>query len=163
MLNGITGSRISALARHQVKPRLPITIDVLKRIFGVLASLQISDWLVTLLWAICSVCFFSFFRLSELLASSANSLSSSKHLVWEDVLVDRIYNPSQLRVHLSTSKCDQFGKGVDIFIGRSQNHLCPVTACLAYMAVHVWGPNPGPFFCTSDSLPFTKPQLVSEV
>ena len=28
VLNGITGSCISALERHQVKPRLPITIDV---------------------------------------------------------------------------------------------------------------------------------------
>ena len=118
---------------------------------------------MTLLWAICSVCFFSFFRVGELLAPSANSFSSSKHLVWGDVSVDSIYNPSQLRVHLSISKCDQFSKGVDIFIGRSHNHLCPVTACLAYMAIHVWGPTPGPFFCYSDSLPFTKPQFVSEV
>ena len=78
-----------------------------------------------------------------------------------DVLVDSTNN--QLRVYLSISKFDQFSKGVEIFIGRSQNHLYPVTACLAYMAVHVQGPTPGPFFCTSDGLPFTKPQFVSEV
>ena len=162
VLTGITRSCISAPERHQAKPRLPITLGVLQRVFNVLATQQISDRLVTLLWAICSVCF-SFFKLGELLVPSANSSSSSKHLAWGDVSVDSINNPSQLRIHLSISKCNQFSKGVDIFIGRSQNHLCPITACLAYMAVHVWGPTPGPFFCTSDGLPFTKPQFVSKV
>ena len=70
--NGIARSHISALERNQVKPRLPITIDVLQRVFNVLASQQISDRLVDLLWAICSVCFFGFFRVDELLAPSVN-------------------------------------------------------------------------------------------
>ena len=27
--------------------------------------------------------------------------------------------PMMLKIHLSRSKCDQFGKGVDVFVGRS--------------------------------------------
>ena len=48
-----------------------------------------------------------------------------------------------LRVHLKVSKCDQFGNGIDIFLGHIEFPMCPVAAALSYTAVH--GPAPCPF------------------
>ena len=36
---------------------------------------------------------------------------------------------------MKASKTDPFRMGVDIFIGRTDNELCPVSAVLAYMSV----------------------------
>ena len=33
---------------------------------------------------------------------------------WGDVTVNDLAVPTTLKVHLSRSKCDQFGKGVDV-------------------------------------------------
>ena len=40
-----------------------------------------------------------------------------------------------IKVHLSFAKCDQFGKGADIYIGPSCNVICPVAATVAFTAV----------------------------
>ena len=115
----------------------------------------------SLLWAACSMCFFGFFRVGEITAPSKDAFKSSQHLAWGDVSVDSVTHPSVVKVHLKFSKCDQLGKGVDVFLGRSGNRICPVAACLAYMAI--CGPIPGPFFCGKDDAPLTKPQFVSLV
>ena len=39
--------------------------------------------------------------------------------------------PTMLKIHLRRSKCDQFGKGVDVFVGQSGNELCLTVAYLA--------------------------------
>ena len=52
--------------------------------------------------------------------------------------------PTMLKIHLRRSKCDQFGKGVDVFVGQSCNELCPIDTIVAYTAVR--GNAPGPFF-----------------
>ena len=43
-------------------------------------------------------------------------------------------HPTMLRVKLKCSKTDQFGKGVEVYVGRTGCPLCPVAATLAYMA-----------------------------
>ena len=40
--------------------------------------------------------------------------------------------PTMLKIHRRRSKCDQFGKGVDVFVGQSGNELC---LTVAYSAV----------------------------
>ena len=59
-----------------------------------------------------------------------------------------------LRIHLSRSKCDQFGKGVDVFVGKSGNELCYIEAISAYTAKR--GDAPGPFFCDKNGSPQDK-------
>jgi len=58
-----------------------------------------------------------------------------------DVVVDNAEDPQLLKVHLKKSKSDQFGKGVDICIGKTD---CPVVAITQYMAIR--GTKEGPFF-----------------
>ena len=50
-----------------------------------------------------------------------------------DVTYDHTSEPSMMKVHLRSSKCDQYGKGADVFVGKTGNALCPVAACLAYL------------------------------
>ena len=84
-----------------------------------------------------------------------------RHLAWEDVSVDSVQKPKILKVHLKVSKCDQFGNGVDIFLGRIESPMCPVSAALSYMAIR--GPAPGPFFYFQDGNPLTKSRFVIAV
>ena len=93
------------------------------------------------LWAVASLCFFGFFRLGELLPGPR---SGGLGLVWGDVAIDSTSAHAIIRVFLRFSKYDQAGKGANVFIGRTNDELCPVAAAIAYMAVR--GSSPGPFF-----------------
>ena len=50
-----------------------------------------------------------------------------------DIAVDSHENPNVIRIYLRKSETDQLQKGVDTFIGRTGNDLCPVAAILAYI------------------------------
>ena len=58
---------------------------------------------------------------------------------------------SIMKVHLKTFKCDQFGKGANVFIGRSNDFIYPLEACQAYMS------KTGYFFRDRESRPLLKP------
>ena len=64
-------------------------------------------------------------------------------------------------IRLKQSKCDQFGKGVDIFVGRIYTDICPVTEILQYVALH--GPAPGLLFIFDDGPPLTKAVFIKRV
>ena len=51
--------------------------------------------------------------------------------------------------------------GVDIFVGKTGNQLCPVTAVLSYMVAR--GPGEGPFFRFDDGKPLTRPRFVTRI
>ena len=76
-------------------------------------------------------------------------------ITWSDV------KPSMIKIFLKVSKCDQFGKGVEIFIGRTNSTICPVAAILSYMVAR--GPSAGPFFQFADGSPLTKARFIGEV
>ena len=54
-----------------------------------------------------------------------------------------------------------FRKEVDVFLGKTGNELCPVSAMLAYLAVRT--DKPGFLFQFTDGRLLTKPRLVEEV
>ena len=115
----------------------------------------------TMLWAAASLCFFGFMRSGELTIPSESSYDMSAHLSFEDVSVDTVQNSKVLRIQLKASKTDPFRLGVDIFVGRTGNELCPVSAVLSYMVRR--GPTPGPFFKFVSGVPLTRPKFVAEV
>ncbi len=84
------------------------------------------------------------FRAGEITVPSASAFDPAVHLAWGDVIVDNLQTPTSVSFHLKRSKCDQFGNGVDVFVGRSGNELCPVVAILSYIARR--GDGPGSFF-----------------
>ena len=112
-------------------------------------------------WAVASVAFFGFFSLGELLPYRTSTYSHATHLSWGDVVANNRENPTMLRIHLKRSKCDQFGRGADVFIGRTGNDLCPVAMILAYLAVR--GSTPSPLFMDVQRQPLLKDKFVTRI
>ena len=83
-------------------------------------------------------------RSGKLTIPSATFYDEGTHLSFRDVVVDCIHKPRMLRVYLTASKTDPFRVGVNIYVGRTGNVLCPVTAVLDYMVAS--GQGTGPFF-----------------
>ena len=66
-----------------------------------------------------------------------------------------------IQVHLKKSKCDQFGSGVDIIVGRTGAPLCPVTAMLQYITLRQ--DRPGHFFLNSSDEVVSKAWFISHI
>ena len=157
VLAGISRARLNQ-HRHPPRIRLPIMGHLLAKIHTSLAESSNPD--KVLIWAICSLAFFVFFRLGELLVEAADQYRQTSSLSWGDVAVDSIASPTILKVHLKRSKCDQFGKGVDVVVGRTRSPICPVTAVLEY--IRVCQNEPGLFFVSRAKAPVTKAWLVQQ-
>ena len=141
------------------KQRLPITAHMLRQIKGALEAMAHEEEAV--LWAVCCVAFFGFFRLGELLLDAQTSFNTQIHLAWGDVAVDNQQNPKMVRLHLKQSKTDQLGRGAHVVLGKTDQDLCPVTAVVTYIAGR--GAHPGPFFLDSKRTPLNKPRFITEI
>ena len=110
-----------------------------------------------MLWAACCLCFFGFLRSGEAVAPTVKDYDPRCHLSFDDVCVDNRANPSFLRVRIL--KTDPFRQGVDIYVGHTENELCPVKAVLAYMASS--NSKQGPLFQWEDGRYLAKEAFVA--
>ena len=142
----------------QPRIRLPITLEVLRRVHHDLTSSHHPHQ--QLLWAISALAFFGFYRLGELLPDKLpfNSLSQ---LAWGDVAVDSHQRPQMVQVHLKKSKCNQFGTGSDVVVGRTDLALCPILATVDYVAKR--DDRPGPFFPINMRDPVLKLWFITQL
>ena len=74
----------------------------------------------------------------------------------DDISVDSV--ASIVKAQIKASKTDQFRRGVAVYVGRTDNELCPVAAILAYV-----GKQGGCFFRFQDGRHLTKDRFVSAV
>ena len=88
-----------------------------------------------MLWAASSLCFFGFFRSGEISVPTSCKFDPECHLTIQDISVDDPSNPKAVCLNLKQSKTDPFRKGVKVYIGATDNHLCPVAALMAYLAI----------------------------
>lgn len=139
---------------------MPITPDILLRIKKVWNK-EPSRFNNIMLWAACSLCYFGFLRSEEITVPSESAYDKAVHLNRADLAVDRVANPSIIKVTIKASKTDQFRKGVDIYVGRTNNELCPVAAILAYVASR--GDDSGFLFRFEDGRLLTKDRFISNV
>jgi hypothetical protein len=152
-------SRIRMLKGSPPRIRLPITAHILGKIQTTLNASTDPD--KTVIWAIAATAFFGFFRLGELLPTSLSAFHPAKSLAWGDVAVDNQAKPTMIQLHLKTSKCDQYGSGSDIVVGRTGNSLCPVTALMQYIDLR--GNQAGPFFLDASHAVITKQRFVTRI
>ena len=142
------------------KVRLPITPTILHQIRAQwLRSAQDPD--IIMLWAAACLCFFRFFRSGEITIPSLSAFDPKVHLSWGDIAVDNPAEPSALQVTLKRSKCDQFGEGVRVLVGRTGDAICPVAAMLAYLASR--GCGEGPLFFFANKHPLTKAKFTENI
>lgn len=140
--------------------RLPITPWVLS-IIGQTPVHHFGPYDQLMLWAACCLGFFAFLRSGEFTTPEGSKFDPALHLTPLDLAVDNSGNPSAIKLHLKASKTDISRQGVDIFVGRTHNALCPVVALLRYLSVR--GFDNGPLFQWRDGSPLTRQALVAKV
>ena len=153
---GIARAKAKTPKDHQ---RLPITPHILRQIRNLWYT-QATDPDIIMLWAACTMAFFGFFRLGELITPSDTVFDPATHLTLKDVTIDQRENPSLVQVRLKVSKTDQERRGVSVLIG-TKDDLCPVAAVTAYMAIR--GNAQGPFFRFADAWPLTQDRFITKV
>ncbi|KAL5518220.1 hypothetical protein EMCRGX_G003911 [Ephydatia muelleri] len=78
-----------------------------------------------------------------------------------DVAIDARSATSMIKIHLRKSKCDQFGNGADILLGRTGCELCPVSAIMTFIGLR--RSTPGHFFVDHQEKPIVKSHFVAKV
>ena len=63
---------------------------------------------------------------------AASAFDEGAHLTFRDVTVDSVEHPQVLRVRLKASKTGPFRVGINVFAGRTDKALCPVSCW------HIW-------------------------
>ena len=159
VLKGVKVERARQLPGAK-RTRLPITPAILLKLKAVWTEKN-ADADSCMLWAAACVCFFGFFRSGEITVPSTNSYDAGVHLSMADLAVDNATTPKVLRLRLKSSKTDPFRLGVNVFMGRTGEAICPVTAMLTYLAIR--GTDNGPLFRLRGGNPLTKPAFVSSV
>jgi len=87
-----------------------------------------------MLCAACCLAFFGFLRVSEFTVPTQHDFDESTHLSLSDISVDNRSNPRLVKVHIKQSKTDPFRQGTDIYLGATDNLICPVLALVPYLA-----------------------------
>ena len=70
-------------------------------------------------------------------------------------------SPSPIRVIIKQSKTDPFCKGVHLFLRRTDNPICPVTAVLPYLEARE--NTAGPLFITEEGCPLTRQHFTDKL
>lgn len=133
--------------------RKPITLDIMKAIFSLLSKRPPSHDNI-MIWAACCAAFFGFLRCSEMTVPSQDAYDPTIHLSVGDVAVDSRSSPTMVRIRLKQSKTDPFRQGADIYLGKTDKDICPVTAILPYLAMR--GDSSGPLFVLQDGRSLTR-------
>ena len=155
VMRGIKSTQARAGIRGAV--RLLVTLDILRKLKAVCEPHRDG----VMLWAAAALCFFAFLRAGERKVPPDIEYDQAAHLSFEDVAADSLERPEVIRVRIKASKTDPFRVGVDVFIGKTGDELCPVMAILTYMVAR--GGCQGPLFVFRDGKYLTRPRFVGEV
>lgn len=153
----IKGIKRSQLA--SVRPRLPITVDLLrdlKRALHSSSTLSFHD--KRMLWAAFSTGFYGFLRASEFCAPYAHSFDCSRSLC----LTDLSLTPSSAQLLIKASKTDPFRSTCTVTVGATHTSTCPVAALTKYV-YHVNQPQHTPLFQFEDGSFLTRPALTAHL
>ena len=153
--------RIQSRGRQLTCTRLPITADILKMMRAIWAK-EPANYDNIMLWAASSICFFGFFRSGEISVPTREKFDPECHFTVQDVSVDDPNNPKAICLNLKQSKTDPFRRGVNVYIGATNNQLCPVAALMAYLAIRDRDPS-SPLFKFHNNEPLTRDRFVREV
>ena len=159
VLHGIKRSQAVA-GTNNPRTRLPITAGLMRSLKRHWESQGIS-FNTSMLWATACVCFFGFLRSGEATVPTQASYDAGVHLSISDVSLDSQSFPSTVMVRIKASKTDPFRVGVTVYLGRTDQELCPVAAVLDCIARR--GTYAGPLFIYENGQPLTRNSLVREV
>ena len=159
VLGGI--KRREALTGVPLKPRLPITIEVMEKLKRIWIPSPNPHPDNVMLWAASCVGFFGFLRSGEFTVPSQQGYDPTVHLSLADVAFNSHVAPSFARLRIKMSKTDPFRLGVDVFIGATSSGVCPITALLQFIEVR--SSAPGPLFVFRNWQFLTRAALISNL
>ena len=113
----------------------------------------------TMTWAACCLAFFGFLRVSEFTVPTQDRYDQSCHLSLGDISLDNRDNPRLLRVHIKQSKTDPFRRGVEIYLGATNDSICPLKGILPYLALRSKHDIPCLYFQMAEALPANRLDL----
>ena len=158
VLTGI--KRVEAQANTPTRVKFPITLDIMQNLRRAwTGSSEHPEG--PMLWAAACVGFFGFLRAGEFTVFSTETYDPEVHLNLADLALDSHVEPTVARIRIKQSKTDPFRQGVDIFLGRTESAICPVTAIIHYIGIHK--PGPGPLFVLNSGAPLTRTYLVANL
>ena len=97
---------------------------------------------------------YSLFRCSEFTVPSLQGFDPEVHLTIKDIAIDKIVEPSLVRVTIKQSKTDPFRQGIRLFLCATEHTVCPVKALLQYLVLR--RRKDGPLFITAKGTPLTR-------
>ena len=113
-----------------------------------------------MLWAAC-ICYFGCLRAGEALAPEGGRFDPGAHLTFQDVVVDSLEKPREIRVRIKESKTDRVRHDATVKMGWTGTEVCLVKAILTYMLKRKDGP--GPSFKMDGCRPLTQGEFNKEV
>ena len=149
----LKGIQKTQLATQPPRVRLPITLSIMQSMKRLLLQ-KPPSYDNVLIWAACCLAFFGFLRVSEFTVPAQSQYDPSTHLSISDVSIDNKDHPQLLRIRIKQSKTDPFRQGVDIYLGRTGEGICPIKGILPYLAQR--GSHPGPLFLFQDGRMLTR-------
>ena len=149
-------------SRRQSDIRLPISRPVLHELVRSLRFTNSSAFQQTLYRGMFLLAFYGFFRIGELAAKSARSVSTVVQFSALTFLIDN-GKPHFLRLVISEYKHNINNHPFEILIAREDcpAQFCPVQATLEYLALR--GNRPGPLFCYCSLAPITADQFNAQL
>lgn len=135
--------------------RLPITLDLLRKILVILPKICSSNYESILFTTAFVTAFFAFLRVGEVTVSNSNSLPN--HTI---MIKDVIASPSNVQLYIASSKTDQFATGINMLISEQLDEMvCPVRNLRKFLGIrpHI----EGPLFCHFGGNPLTRYQFTS--
>ena len=149
---------LGARRLHFTTPRQckPISLHLLFQLVAVLRQCVFGSFDDALMHVALTTAFWGFFRSGELFPEQFHPRD---HLTRADVTL----LPDRAIIHLKSSKTDHFRRGVDIFLFRTGDSVCPVRALVEFVRIHPSHSSVSPFFCTQFGQPFTRSSFVSRL
>ncbi|CAC5421755.1 unnamed protein product [Mytilus coruscus] len=129
---------LEGMKRSQRRPkdaRLPITPDLLSKIYNVLPAVCHNDFETKLFQTSFSLAFFGFLRVGELTADQKYASTQSHALDHKDIKI----NLSSIEIRLRSSKADQCSTGTTIVIDDRPGDVCVVFALRSPITIWIVG------------------------
>lgn len=155
LLRGIKRFQGDALPK-----RKPIGINHLELFYKLLLPDSNTNIDNIMLWAAICLAFFGFLRISEFTGSSA--FDPTVHLMASDICFQQLANQvNEMQVNIKSSKTDPFRKGVQLSIGKTGSHICPIAAMQKYL--HYSNPLSGPLFQYKSGRYLSRSRFTEEI
>ena len=114
-----------------------------------------------MLWAAACIYYFECLRAGEALAPEGGQFDLGAHLTFQDVVVDSLEKPREIRVRIKESKTNRVRNGATVKMGWIGIEVYPIKAILTYMLKRKDGP--GHFFKMDGCRPLTQGEFNKEV